>query len=421
MKRRSLLGLGAIGLLGLWAARPSDHGQPHSDYFAELNQLLKREGGGVPLLVVDLDRLDANAELLAQRLGGKLALRLVAKSLAANGLLDYLARKLATQRFMVFHQPQLNQLARAFPGADLLLGKPLPANAALAFYQQLPAHLGFVPARQLTWLIDSPQRLNEYAELARALGQPLQIALEIDVGLARGGFADPAALGQALNWLRDQQTPLQLRGLMGYDAQVAHAPFWIGQDRAFVDSTERYRAFVTVAEGFTTLWPRQPLLNGAGSLTYALHSTSTTPLNEVAVGSALLKPGEFDNELLAAHNPALWIASPVLKAQGGELPYLSGAQELLQSWQRNRQRAYYLYGGHWPAEPVSPAGLSYDSLYGRSANQERLIGSAGTVLKVDDWVFLRPARSEGLLGDFDELRLLRHGRLVGRWTPQHAG
>ncbi|MGH8354886.1 MAG: alanine racemase [Pseudomonas sp.] len=417
MKRRRLLGLGVLGLLGLWAARPNDNGRPHGDYFAPLNQLLKREGGGTPLLLVDLDRLDANAELLAQRLGNKLALRLVAKSLAADGLLDYLARKLATQRFMVFHQPQLNQLARAFPGADLLLGKPLPATAALAFYQQLPAHLGFDPARQLTWLIDSPQRLGQYAELARALQQPLRIALEIDVGLARGGFADPAALGRALSWLRDNPTPLQVRGLMGYDAQVAHTPFWLGQERAFAASTARYRAFLAAAESFPALWPRQPLLNGAGSLTYALHAAGATPLNEVAVGSALLKPSAFDSEPLAAHRPALWIASPVLKAQDGALPYLAGAQGLLQGWDRNRQRAYYLYGGRWPAEPISPAGLGYDGLYGRSANQERLLGSAGTALRVDDWVFLRPQQSEGLLDDFDELRLLRHGRLVGRWTP----
>ena len=147
MKRRSLLGFGAIGLLGAWALRPSDQGQPHASYFAALNQLLRREGGGIPLLVIDLDRLDQNADLLAQRLGQKLPVRLVTKSLASTGLLNYLTNRLGTQRFMVFHQPQLNQLAQDFPQADLLLGKPLPAAAALAFYQQLPVASTFIPAR----------------------------------------------------------------------------------------------------------------------------------------------------------------------------------------------------------------------------------------------------------------------------------
>lgn len=49
MNRRRLLGLGALDLLGLWAARPNDHGRPpHSDYFAQLNSLPRREGGAAP-------------------------------------------------------------------------------------------------------------------------------------------------------------------------------------------------------------------------------------------------------------------------------------------------------------------------------------------------------------------------------------
>ncbi|MGB4075583.1 alanine racemase [Pseudomonas sp.] len=419
MKRRSLLGLAGLGLLGGWALRPSDHGQPYSPYFATLNQLLRRENPGVPLLVVDLERLDQNAELLAQQLGARLPLRLVAKSLAATGLLDYLAKKLDTQRFMVFHQPQINQLAQSFPQADLLLGKPLPSAAALHFYQQLPPASAFDPPRQLTWLIDSPARLGQYAELAKALNQPLQIAFEIDIGLARGGFADPAALAAALSWLRDTPTLLRVRGLMGYDAQLAHTPFWVTQNVAFTQSTARYRSFIAAAEQFPGLWPQQPLLNGAGSLTYALHAKGDSALNEVSVGSALLKPSDFDTDLLSAQQPALWVASPVLKVLPGQLPFLDSGYSLLQGWNRNRQQNYYLYGGQWPAEPLSPSGLSYDPLYGRSANQERLIGSASTGLHVDDWVFLRPQRSEGLFELFNQLVLLRNGRLVGSWAAHN--
>lgn len=415
MRRRTVLGFGALAALGLWAARPSDRGRPHDAYFARLNQLLRQEGGGVPQALIDLDRLDANADLLAARLGSR-PLRLVAKSLASGGLLDYLARRLGCSRFMVFHQPQLEQLARLFPKSDLLLGKPMPASAALAFYQQLPRQLRFDPSRQVTWLVDSPERLQQYVELGRALGQTLQIALEIDIGLARGGFATPVALGTALQRLGASKAPLNLRGLMGYDVQVAHAPFWIGRDRALAESNDRYQGFIQAAQA-SPLWPKHPLLNGGGSLTYPLHANGKSPLNELAVGSALLKPSAFDNELLHDHQPALWIAAPVLKVQDGALPFLQGAQSALEGWNPNRRRAYYLYGGNWQAEPVSPPGLAYDGLYGRSANQERLIGSPGTALGVDDWVFLRPAQSEGTLAGFADLRLLRRGNLVGRWSP----
>lgn len=415
MRRRHLLGLGALGLLGGWALRPADQGRAHDAYFAELNRQLQRDGEGVPTLLLDLDRLDANADLLAARLAGRLQLRLVAKSLASTGLLEYLAKRLQTQRFMVFHQPQLNRLARSFPQADLLLGKPMPVAAALNFYRQLPHHLNFDPDRQLTWLIDSRQRLQQYAELAAALGRPLRIALEIDIGLERGGFATPQALAQAVQQL-GQLPGLQLQGLMGYDAHVAHTPLWQGQIKAFNEAVTRYRQFIAGAEAFSGLWPTQPRLNGGGSLTYLLHSQQQSSLNEIAVGSALLKPAEFDTALLEDHQPALWIASPVLKALDGTLPYAQSLQALIEAWNPNRQHAYYLYGGRWPAQPVSPAGLDYDKLYGRSANQERLIGSAATQLTDQDWVFLRPTISEGLLGDFSEIRLLRRGQLVGRWS-----
>lgn len=414
MKRRHLLGLGALGLLGGWALRPTDRGREHDAYFAALNRHLQRDGDGLPTLLLDLDRLDANADLLAARLGGRLQLRLVAKSLASIGLLEYLAKRLQTQRFMVFHQPQLNRLARSFAQADLLLGKPMPVAAALNFYRQLPHHLDFDPDRQVTWLIDSQQRLMEYAELAKALRRPLRIALEIDIGLKRGGFGTPQALAEAMQQLRHLPA-LTLQGLMGYDAHVAHNPPWQGQLQALRDADARYRQFISSAQTFTELWPAEPLLNGGGSLTYRLHAQQQTSLNEVAVGSALLKPAAFDTALLDEHQPALWIASPVLKALDGALPYAQSLQPLLKAWNPNRQHAYYLYGGRWPAQPVSPAGLDYDKLYGRSANQERLIGSATTQLTDRDWVFLRPAISEGLLDDFSELRLLRRGQLVGRW------
>ena len=417
MKRRHLLGLGALGLLGGWALRPTDRGREHDAYFAALNRQLQRDGEGIPTLLLDLDRLDANADLLAAQLGGRLQLRLVAKSLASIGLLEYLSKRLQTQRFMVFHQPQLNRLAKSFPQADLLLGKPMPAAAALNFYRQLPRQLNFDPDRQVTWLIDSQQRLMEYAELAKALGRPLRIALEIDIGMERGGFATPQTLAQALQQLR-QLPALQLQGLTGYDAHVAHNPPWQGQTQAFRETDERYRLFISSAQPFSDLWPAQPLLNGAGSLTYMLHSQLPSTLNEVAVGSALLKPAEFDTVLLKAHQPALWIASPVLKTASGVLPYLQSLQPLIGTWNPNRQHAYYLYGGRWLAQPVSPAGLDYDTLYGRSANQERLIGSAATHLTEQEWVFLRPALSEGLVARFSEIRLLRRGPLVGRWSTR---
>ncbi len=91
---------------------------------------------------------------------------------------------------------------------------------------------------------------------------------------------------------------------MGYDAQVAHAPFWVGSDKALRKSNARYQAFIQAART-SALWPRDPLLKGGGNQTYPLHAPDDSPLNEVAVGSALLKPAAFDSELLREHHTAL--------------------------------------------------------------------------------------------------------------------
>ena len=76
---------------------------------------------------------------------------------------------------MVFHQPFLNQVAAHFPQADVLLGKPMPVVAAHNFYRQF-AGGGFDPAQQLRWLLDTPERVTQYDELARAWGRTCRYA-----------------------------------------------------------------------------------------------------------------------------------------------------------------------------------------------------------------------------------------------------
>ena len=69
---------------------------------------------------------------------------------------------------MLFHQPFINQVATAFPDTDILLGKPMPVGAAANFYGALGPG-DFNPERQLRWLLDTPERLVEYRELATGI------------------------------------------------------------------------------------------------------------------------------------------------------------------------------------------------------------------------------------------------------------
>lgn len=416
------LGAGALLVAGAALLRPTDRGSPYSEYFRQLNQQLKAHGPMRPVLLIDLDRLDHNIDIVMQSVqrGGK-HLRLVEKSLPAPGLLAYIAKRAGTRRLMSFHQPFLNHDAQVFPDADILLGKPLPVRSAELFYQH---HQGaFDPARQLQWLLDTPQRLQQYLALAQGLGTRLRINIELDVGLHRGGISDNAVLGQMLGLIRAHPQHLEFAGFMGYDPFVGMGvPGILGSPQALFEKVmQRYNGFVDFSrQQFATLWRDDLTLNTAGSPSYRMHEQEQLS-SEVSVGTAMLKPTHYDLPSLSEHVPAAYIATPVLKSTGAvNIPALDDKSRLLSWWDRNQRATFFIYGGNWMADFESPAGLQSNGLYGRSSNQEMVNGSPNVGLSVDDQVFLRPAQTESVLLQFGDLLAVRGGKIVESW-PVYTG
>lgn len=419
MKRRGALAAIGAGLLGAGALalRPRDQGAPHGPYFAHIATALRAAGIATPTLVLDRERLLANAAQVVRNIGARMQLRLVAKSLPCLPLLDDLIAAMRTQRLMVFNLAYLQQLAAQRPGLDLLLGKPLPVAAAAQFYDSLQAG-AFDPARQLQWLVDSPQRMAQYRDLARQRRLQLRVNLEIDVGLHRGGVASAQALQQMLDIVRAEPR-LQWSGMMGYDAHIAKVPDLPGvRASALADARAIYRDYAAQASRVLHggAAPAGLTLNAGGSPTYRLHD-GTGAANELALGSALVKPRDFDTELLHDLAPAAFIAAPVLKAQTQfEMP--NGAEwlgSLARGWDVNQARAWFIYGGNWLADPVSPAGIAPSGLYGTSSNQQMLLGSGAQELQVDDFVFFRPRQSESVLQQFGDIAVMESGSITQRW------
>jgi D-serine deaminase-like pyridoxal phosphate-dependent protein len=424
MKRRSALAAIGAGLLGAGALalHPRDRGAPHAAYFSQLAAALRSAGIATPTLVIDHERLMTNAAQIMRNIGARMQLRLVAKSLPCLPLLDLLATAMHTQRLMVFNLAYLQQLAAQRPAHDLLLGKPLPVAAAARFYDDLKRG-DFDPARQLQWLVDSPQRMAQYRNLARQRQLDLRVNIEIDVGLHRGGAASAEMLQQMLEIMRAEPR-MQWAGMMGYDAHIAKVPDLPGvRANALADAQAIYRAYAAqaarVLHGDKTV--RGLTLNAAGSPTYRLHDGSGAA-NEIALGSALVKPVDFDTELLADLAPAAFIATPVLKAQSRfEMP--NGAEWIgraARGWDINQARAYFIYGGNWLADPVSPPGMAPSGLYGTSSNQQLLLGSGAQLLQVDDFVFFRPRQSESVLQQFGDIAVIESGRITQRWPVMPA-
>lgn len=421
MQRRHFVA-GALGSLAALAGgaallRPSDEGAPYNDYFRALNEELKRNGPMRPSLLIDLDRLDHNIDQVVASVtrSGK-ALRVVEKSLPSPALLDYILRRANTRLLMSFHQPFLNLDAQTFPDADLLLGKPLPHRSAALFYEQLRGP--FDPARRLQWLIDTPQRLQDYLALARSLGTRMQINIEINVGLHRGGVNTLEELDALLTQIAAEPQHLHFSGFMGYDPHVGMGvPEILGTHQELLAKVmARYQSFVDFTrERHAPLWREGLTLNTAGSPNYRLHEAETLS-TEVSVGTGMLKPTHYDLDTLAEHVSAVYIATPILKKTGPVMiPALDGKSRLFSAWDVNQRETFFLYGGNWMAEYESPQGLRANAIYGRSSNQEIVTASAAVQLHVEDHVFLRPMQTEFVLLQFGDLIALRGGKIEARW------
>ncbi|MCF5144319.1 DSD1 family PLP-dependent enzyme [Pseudomonas edaphica] len=422
MKRRHfVLGAAVAAVAGGWWLRPSDRGGPYSEYFRSLNDELKAHGPMRPVMLIDLDRLDHNIDVVMQSVqrGGK-HLRLVEKSLPSPGLLAYIAKRAGTARLMSFHQPFLNHDAQVFPEADILMGKPLPVRSAELFYQ---THKGpFDPARQLQWLLDTPERLQHYLALAQGLGTRLRVNIELDVGLHRGGISDNAVLGRMLTLISANPQHLEFAGFMGYDPFVGMGvPGILGSPQALFEQVmQRYNGHVDFTrQQFAGLWREGLTLNTAGSPSYRIHEQETLS-TEVSVGTALLKPTHYDLPSLSEHVPAAFIATPVLKSTGSvEIPALDGKSRVFSWWDPNQRETFFIYGGNWMAQFESPQGLQSNELFGRSSNQEMVNGSPAVGLNIEDQVFLRPTQSEFVLLQFGDLLGVRDGKIVETW-PVYA-
>ena len=376
---------------------------------ADLSVALREQGLGQPRFLVDQAALQANIDCMRRIAQGE-RLRLVLKSLPCPRLIDHLMQAGQTRKLMVFHLPFLLQAVRCWPQADILMGKPLPEAAIRSFYQQFDGTDGFVPGKQLHWLVDTPDRVGQLANLAREIGQSLSVAVELDVGMHRGGATLPDEVEAILARISQSRGGLTLSGFMGYDAHIGKSPPWVNRSRALARANSRFRALIDATrETAPALMPKKPIINGSGSPTCVYHDESS-PVNELAVGSAFLKPAEFDLPQLDEFQPACWIAAPVIKRQRGvQLPFI----ESLSRW--SRRDMLFVYGGRWHARPAWPAGMRESRLYGSSFNQQLFTIPRSVMPGPDDFVFFRPLQSEQVMLQLGDVLLIDDQRIAAHW------
>ena len=368
-----------------------------------------------PTLVIDKARLSQNIRTLKSHLPAGMGYRIVAKSLPSIDLISHIRDLSGTDRLMTFNQPMLSKLSVDMPEASQLLGKPLPIRAARHYFETLPADAS-AAADNVQWLIDTPERLTQYAALASDIGRTLKIVLELDVGLHRGGFEPGPELGATISTI-EADPNLEFCGFMGYEPHIPSLPTALGwRDKALKGAWSTYTSALEQAHALIGGDRMAGLTrNAAGSPTYRYYQ-STDIANEVSAGSCLVKPTHFDTELLEPHHPASFIATPVIKSfNKTRLPGLEFASGPSAAWNPNSKKTVFIHGGHWLAEPVDPPGLEYNKTFGRSSNQEMLNGGESLSIRPDEFVFLRPQQSEAVFLQFGDIAVYEDGAIVDTW------
>lgn len=383
--------------------------------FAGYAEALARAGVAAPTLLIDLDVLDANADAIAAVVPSGKSARVVAKSLPVPELLMRFTHRLSTDRLMTFSVAMLRQLETVLPGREHLFGKPVPVRAVAGLAADAATR---DLVTRVTWLVDSPDRIRQYAELAGEHQMVLPVALEIDVGLHRGGCAGPGEVGEALRLIADQ-SGLRFNGLMGYEPHLPALPAQLGvRARAQGDFRDSYLAAVQTAEAvFGAEVVAASILNTAGSKTFAARAQES-PFNDLSVGSLVVKPLHFDAVVDPPTEPAMYIATPVLKTVDPlAIPGFGGSRAAQLALGGGAKRGVYIHGGHWLAEPEHPGGFSYAKVIGRSSNQELLVTAAQLHVGVDDFVFLRPTQSEAVMLQFGPIAVISDGVVADWWEP----
>jgi len=436
-------GLTAIeGATGVRAASTDSSGEPTP--LPEIQSLAEEVGGGIPLTTVDLAAVDNNIDRVTEEAGklGWDGIRPALKVFKSPELAAYIMSRLPEPRGLVFHLKPVQELLPVLPdNPDLLLGYVPTVGELEAYFAQDGSD---EPPHRLRLLLDDPALVQACADLAREgeRNLPVEVALEFDSGMQRGGITSAAELSEAIDVLRENQGVLELTGTLCYDG---HATVQSSEQyRQFIadDAQERYRAFLDQLREEAEFVDVDALVrNGPGSSNYQNWDPAPDgPANEISPGTAFVYHGYlqgdgFDNEGLER---TLVHGAPVMRipADGPRTPFFGveppwdetrpvedGVPEEADSGSPALEgyEEILIKGGAWPssdqefAEMVWPEGMEDDpSSGGRGNNTSAVLAPKGS-LELGDYVLLRPQNAGDGIDYFGALHALRDGEVQGLW------
>jgi D-serine deaminase-like pyridoxal phosphate-dependent protein len=370
-----------------------------------------------PLALLDLDALDANADDLVRRAGGR-PIRVASKSVRSRDVLRRVLDRPGFSGVLAYSLAEALWLAGGEEPVsdDVVLGYPTADRGALRRLARDEAC-----AARVTLMVDSTEQLDLIDAVLPPGSRPeLRVALDVDASLRLAGGAvhlgvrrspvhtpeQAAALARAVA----ARPGVRLVGLMAYEAQIAgvqDAPARRPARGLAVRAVQavsgrelavRRAAVVAAVQAVAPL----EFVNGGG--TGSLERTAAEPaVTELAAGSGLYAPALFDGYRAFTPRPAALFALPVTRRPAPGTVTVAGGGWIA-SGPPGRDRL--------PA-PVHPAGLEWSAVEGVGEVQTPLRGTGAAQLRIGDRVWFRHAKAGELCEHVDVLHTLAGEALTG--------
>lgn len=369
-----------------------------------------------PLVVVDLDALEANLDDLLRR-AATTPLRVASKSVRVREVLDLVLARPGVLGVMAYSPWEAAWLASCGV-ADVLVGYPTADEGALDAIAS-----DDVAAAAVTLMVDDRAQAVRASRAAAAHGRTLAVCLDVDAslrlrlgpatlhaGVRRSPVHSPdevAALAAAVAALPG----LRVRGLMFYEAQVAGLPdsspaVRLVKRLSLADLATRRAAVLRAVE--RAVGPVE-LVNGGGTGSVA-QTVADATVTEVTAGSGLFAPTLFDGYRAFRPRPAAFVGLDVVRVPGPGYATVFGG-------------GYVASGPAAPSRlprPAWPAGLRLTAREGAGEVQTPLRLAAGHGLAVGDRVWFRHAKAGEVMERFADVHLVRADRVV-RTVPTYRG
>lgn len=368
----------------------------------------------LPALLLDIQAFDENCQQIASKANGK-KIRIATKSIRSVDVLQRIMNADPVyQGFMCFSPQEAVFLANKGLD-DLLLGYPCWDKEALKEIATLTA-----AGKTIICMIDAPVHIEFLERIANETNGKFYVCIDVDMsttfpmlhfGVRRSPLKDAKSVLQLARKLK-QSSHIELKGIMGYEAQIAgvgdNAPtqrlknklIHMLKKKSISEIETRRKAVVDAlkAEGFSL-----EFVNGGG--TGSIHTTSTEDVvTEVTVGSGFYSPLLFDYYKNFRYKPSLFFALPVVRKPTSNIYTCLGGGYI----------ASGPHGSDKVPRPVYPRGGKLIDLEGAGEVQTPVYFE-NEVLNIGDPIIFRHAKAGEICERFNEIICFNEGLIVNRY------